>query len=213
MRARGRLCGGYQCPRERLNLGSWSAVAPWVCSCFVEEHAPALHGTLIRLRAHEPADFAALNDLINDPEVGEGLGMVMPQPVSGYQAFIEMAQNDHSKAMFVIERLDGGVPVGACSFFTIEPAPRTAVIGIWLGKPYWGGGIGTDAVRTLCRFGFDHMNLQRIELTVFASNPRARRAYEKVGFVVEGTRRRSEFVRGHHVDSYLMGVLPEELVR
>ena len=207
MRARGWLERGYQCPAEQLNLGTW------VCSCLVEEHAPALVGTLVRLRAHEPADFAVLNDLINDPEVGEGLGMVMPQPVAGYQAFVEMTEKDDVKSMFVIERLDGADPVGACSFFTIEPAPRTAVIGVWLGKPYWDSGLGTDAVRTLCRFGFDHMNLQRIELNVFETNPRAVRAYEKVGFVLEGTRRRAEFVRGHHVDSYLMGLLSEELAR
>ena len=87
------------------------------------------------------------------------------------------------------------------------------MIGVWLGKPYWDSGLGTDAVRTLCRFGFDHLNLQRIELNVFETNPRAVRAYEKVGFVLEGTRRRAEFVRGHHVDSYLMGLLSEELAR
>ena len=179
----------------------------------MEEHAPALHGTLVRLRAHEPADIAALNDLINDPEVGENLGMVMPQAVSGYQAFIDMIQKDPSKSSFVIERIDGRTPVGGCSFFAVETPARTALLGIWLGKPYWDEGLGTDAVRTLCRFGFEHMNLQRIELDVFETNPRARRAYEKVGFVVEGTRRRSQFVGGRHVGSHVMGLLAEELVR
>jgi RimJ/RimL family protein N-acetyltransferase len=209
MRVRGRLCGGYQCPREPLN----PRVAARVCSSSVEEHAPALQGTLVRLRAHEPADIPTLNDLINDPEVAEGLGMLMPQAVSGYKAFLEMSEKDPSRSIFVIERLEGRVPIGGCSFFTIEAAPRTAVLGIWVGKPYWDQGLGTDAVRTLCLFGFDHMNLQRIELTVFGTNPRAKRAYEKVGFVVEGTRRRSEFVDGRHVDSSLMGLLAEELVR
>lgn len=209
MRVRGRLFGGYQRLREQLN----SVPTAWVCSPFVEEHSPALQGTLVRLRAHEPADVPTLNGLINDPDVGEGLGMVMPQAVAGYRAFLEMAEKDPSRAMFVIERLEGGVPIGSASFFTIETAQRTAVLGIWVGKPYWDEGLGTDAVRTICRFGFDHMNLQRIELTVFGSNPRAKRAYEKVGFVVEGTRRRSEFAGGRHVDSYLMGLLSEELIR
>jgi RimJ/RimL family protein N-acetyltransferase len=179
----------------------------------VEEHTPALQGTLTRLRAHEPADIPALNDLINDPDVGEGIGMVMPQPVSGFKAFLEMTEKDPSKSMFVIERLEDRLPIGGCSFFMIESAPRTAVLGVWLGKPHWDEGLGTDAVRTICRFGFDHMNLQRIELTVFETNPRAKRAYEKVGFVVEGTRRRSDFAGGRHVDSYLMGLLAEELIR
>jgi RimJ/RimL family protein N-acetyltransferase len=179
----------------------------------VEEHAPALQGTLVRLRAHEPADVPTLNGLIDDPDVGENLGMVMPQPVSGYQAFLEVMKKDPSRSIFVIERIDGRVPIGSCSFFAIETAPRTAVLGIWLGKPYWDEGLGTDAVRTLCRFGFDQMNLQRIELDVFTTNPRARRAYEKVGFVAEGTRRRAQFVGGRHVDSFLMGLLADELIR
>lgn len=94
----------------------------------------------------------------------------------------------------------------------IEAVARTAILGIWIGKPYWGKGYGTDATGTLCRFAFRHMNLQRIELNVFATNPRAVRACDKVGFKLEGTRRRSAFVGGRHVDSYLMGLLAEELV-
>jgi RimJ/RimL family protein N-acetyltransferase len=179
----------------------------------VEEHRPPFQGRLIRLRAHEPSDFGALNDLINDPDVGGGLGMAMPQPVSGFMAFVEAGARDPSRETFVIERIEGRVPVGGCSLFQIETAARSAALGIWLGKPYWESGLGTDAVRTLCRFAFDHMNLQRIELTVFETNARAKRAYEKVGFVVEGTRRRSEFVDGRMVSSHVMALLAEELIR
>jgi RimJ/RimL family protein N-acetyltransferase len=56
------------------------------------------------------------------------------------------------------------------------------------------------------------MNLQRIELNVFETNPRALRAYEKAGFTLEGTLRRSEFVQGRHVNSHGMGLLAEELI-
>lgn len=178
----------------------------------VEDHAPALQGKLIRLRAHEPADVDALNDLINDPQVGEGLGMNMPQPTEGFQAFVEAATKNPDQAPFVIERLSDREPVGGCSLFEINGGARTATLGIWLGKPFWDEGLGTDAVRTLCRFGFRHMNLQRIELDVFETNPRALRAYEKVGFTLEGTRRRSEFVQGRHVGSHIMGLLVEDLI-
>jgi RimJ/RimL family protein N-acetyltransferase len=178
----------------------------------VEEHRPPLQGQLVRLRAHEPADLSTLNDLINEPDVGAELGMAMPQPVSGFRAFVEAGEKDPSRATFAIERIEGRVPVGGCSLFAIETSARSAVLGIWLGKQYWDTGLGTDAVRTLCRFGFDHMNLQRIELNVFEANARAKRAYEKVGFVLEGTRRRSEFVDGRLVDSYLMALLVEELI-
>jgi RimJ/RimL family protein N-acetyltransferase len=177
----------------------------------VQEHRPAMEGDLVRLRAHEPADIPTLNDLINDPEVGEGLGLWMPQPTQGFAAFVEAAEKDPTKQPFVIERLEDREAIGGCSLFDIALANRSAGLGIWLGKPYWDAGYGTDAVRTLCRFAFEHMNLQRIELNVFATNPRARRAYEKVGFVIEGERRRSEFVGGRYVNSFVMGLLAEEL--
>jgi ribosomal protein S18 acetylase RimI-like enzyme len=38
-------------------------------------------------------------------------------------------------------------------------------------------------------YGIEELGLHRIELEVFAFNPRAQRAYEKAGFVVEGVRR------------------------
>jgi len=178
----------------------------------VEEHRPALEGSLVRLRAFEPADFSGLNALINEPGVSQGLGLAMPQPVEGFKAFVDAATKEPKSVIFVIERLEDREPVGGCSLFDIETPARTSTLGIWLGQPYWDSGLGTDAVRTLCRFGFRHMNLQRIELNVFETNPRARRAYEKVGFVLEGTLRRAEFVRGKHVDSFVMGLLAEELV-
>jgi len=178
----------------------------------VEEHRPALEGSLIRLRKPEPTDADMLNDLFNDPEVGEHLGPIMPQPVSGFRAFIESADKDPKTAIFTIERLADRAPVGGCSFFDIETSQRSAMLGIWLAKPYWNQGLGSDAVRTLCRFAFDHMNLQRVALDVFATNPRGLRVYEKVGFRLEGTLRRAEFVNGELVDCYVMGLLAEELV-
>lgn len=172
---------------------------------------PALEGSLVRLRAHEASDYGPLNELFTDPEVLEGIGVAMPQSGRGYREFVESARGKEDRLLFVIERLDDRQAVGGCSLEAIDARSRAAVLGIWIGKPYWHRGYGTDAMRTLCRFGFRHMNLQRIELNVFSVNPRALGVYERVGFKVEGTRRRSQFVGGRYVDSFVMGLLSEEL--
>jgi RimJ/RimL family protein N-acetyltransferase len=52
--------------------------------------------------------------------------------------------------------------------------------------------------------------LHRISLEVFAFNPRARRAYEKAGFVVEGVLRDALYWDGEWVDSIAMSVLAAE---
>jgi len=173
---------------------------------------PAFEGKLVRLRAYEPADYAPLNELFTHPEVLEGVGGPLSQPVAGFREFIEGARGREDRAFFVIETLEGRRAIGGCGLMDIDAASRTAVLGMWVARPHWDRGYGTDATRTLCRFGFRHMNLQRIELNVFATNPRAVHVYEKVGFRLEGTRRRSQFRGGGYVDSYLMGLLAEELV-
>jgi diamine N-acetyltransferase len=72
-----------------------------------------------------------------------------------------------------------------------------------------GRGLGTEAVRLLCDFGFADLNLHRIYLHVFASNSRAIGAYEKAGFVREGLLRQAAYIDGQWVDVVLMGLIRE----
>jgi RimJ/RimL family protein N-acetyltransferase len=172
---------------------------------------PPLEGRLIRLRAVEPEDAARLNPLFNDPGVLAGLTFPLPQPLAGFHEWLAGVRGSDSEIEFVIETPEGEA-IGGCGLRGLNDRNRTGNLGIWIGRPYWDRGYGTDAVRTLCRFAFRHMNLQRIDLHVFVTNPRARRSYEKVGFRLEGTLRKAQFVGGEYVDELVMGLLAEELV-
>jgi RimJ/RimL family protein N-acetyltransferase len=70
-----------------------------------------------------------------------------------------------------------------------------------------GRGLGTEATRLIVGYGFDQLGLHRIELEVYAFNPRARRAYEKVGFVAEGVLRDALWWDGEWVDAVVMSML------
>ena len=63
----------------------------------------------------------------------------------------------------------------------------------------------------MCRFGFEMMNLNRIELEVHAENARARHVYAKVGFQEEGVRRQAIYRAGRYQDMVVMGLLAGEL--
>jgi RimJ/RimL family protein N-acetyltransferase len=172
-----------------------------------------LEGELVRLRAYEPADAAGLNTLFIDPDVLAGIGSVrFGQPTAGFREFVEAGSSDDALMSLAIETLEDRTPVGGCGLMEIHAPTRRALLGIWIGKPYWSRGFATDATRILCRFGFRHMNLHRIELNVFAWNAAAIRAYEKAGFRIEGTRREDDFVGGRFVDSHMMGLLRDELI-
>ncbi|MGC7100160.1 GNAT family N-acetyltransferase [Amycolatopsis lurida] len=75
-----------------------------------------------------------------------------------------------------------------------------------------GGGYGTDAIRVLCRYGFDAMRLHGISLWVVAENTGACHVYRKLGFVEEGRQRERFFRDGRWHDMILMSVLEGELI-
>ena len=74
-------------------------------------------------------------------------------------------------------------------------------------------GYGTEAMRTMCRYGFEELNLNRIWLRVYDTNPRARKAYEKAGFVYEGTFRQAEYKHGRYIDVHVMSILKSDWIK
>ncbi len=71
-------------------------------------------------------------------------------------------------------------------------------------------GFGSEATRLLVRHGFEAVGLNRIELEVYAFNPRAMRVYEKIGFRLEGTRRQALLWDGEAVDTHIMAILRDD---
>ena len=110
----------------------------------------------------------------------------------------------------MIEVIDTPEPVviGAIELRKVSAEHRSAEVGILVGdRMYWGHGYGTDALHALCRFAFEEMDLHRVHLSVLEFNTRAIRAYEQVGFVVEGRLRQDAYLGGHYYDSLAMGLL------
>jgi RimJ/RimL family protein N-acetyltransferase len=177
---------------------------------FRRVHSP-FEGVLVRLRAIEEGDLAKINAGIWHPEVSQFLSVAWPEALAGTRQWWERGRDSDRDAGFVIETLAGEF-LGGCGLHEISARNRRAILGIWLARSQWDRGYGTDAVRTLCRFAFQEMNLQRVELGVLESNPRGRRAYERVGFKEEGRLRRFMFVDGRYVDLIVMGLLAEDLI-
>ena len=79
----------------------------------------------------------------------------------------------------------------------------TAELGYWLGEPFWGRGIRTDAARHLTAWAFQNLEIYRIYATVFAGNQASMRVLEKAGFEREGRLRASVFKNGRIMDQLL----------
>jgi RimJ/RimL family protein N-acetyltransferase len=60
------------------------------------------------------------------------------------------------------------------------------------------------------KHGFESLNLNRIMLVVYDDNARAIRAYEKAGFVLEGSMRQARYRHGKYGDELIMSILRSE---
>lgn len=74
----------------------------------------------------------------------------------------------------------------------------------------YGRGFGSEATRLVLAHAFDTVGLHRVELEVYDFNPRARRVYEKVGFVHEGIKRQALRWGEQWVDAHLMAMLDSD---
>jgi RimJ/RimL family protein N-acetyltransferase len=174
-----------------------------------------LEGDRVRLRPADLDDAPRLAGWINDPGIAHYLGGPARQfSLAAERAFVaSKSANDGEHGLFlVIEATDGPAPVaiGTIELRRLEPVARRGEVGMLIGeRDYWSRGFGSDALRTLCRFGFAELDLHRIELTVASYNPRAQRAYAKVGFVEEGRLREHRYAAGRYYDTLVMGLLRE----
>jgi len=79
-----------------------------------------------------------------------------------------------------------------------------------MGPRVYGRGFGTEATRLALAHAFDTVGVHRVELEVYAFNPRARHVYEKVGFVLEGTKREALLWDGEWIDLHIMAMLESD---
>lgn len=87
---------------------------------------------------------------------------------------------------------------------------RTHELAITIAREYQGKGYGPEAISWMLDWSFLTAGLHRVELTVSEWNERAQKAYQKVGFIIEGRRRKCLWKGGRWWDSIQMGILAHE---
>jgi RimJ/RimL family protein N-acetyltransferase len=91
--------------------------------------------------------------------------------------------------------------VGAISFVMHTDVERvSAEIGYWLGEPFWGRGITTEALAAVTAYAIETYGLTRLYALPFAWNTASCRVLEKAGYTLEARLRRSAVKDGRVVD-------------
>lgn len=174
---------------------------------------PMIQGERVWLRPLEERDMPAYAAGINDTEVGIPAGYRWPMSVDLARAWLERQQDSVKRGdafLFAVCELGDDRFIGTTWLKEVSWMDGSAELAIYMDHDHIGAGWGTDAVRTLLRFGFVSLGLRRIWLTVDADNARAIRSYEKVGFQREGVMRQARRGLNGLADSVMMAILRDE---
>ncbi|MBK3565890.1 GNAT family N-acetyltransferase [Streptomyces sp. MBT62] len=172
---------------------------------------PVLTGEKTVLRPFTESDADGIWQLIQDPEVVrftfEPSTELTPERLRSWYA--TRADQPDRLDLAVTDPATGEL-LGEVVLHEWDPTARSCTFRTLIGPRGRGRGIGTEATRLIVGHAFEQLGLHRIQLEVYGHNHRARRVYEKVGFVVEGVRREAMLRDGEWVDDVLMAILDHE---
>lgn len=174
---------------------------------------PTLHTARLRLRPITSADADDLYALHSDAYVlryWDSPPWTDPARAAGFIAHCEQMAEEGSGARVVLERASDGAFLGWCGVTQWNPDYRSASLGYVLIAAAWGHGYATEAARALLQWGFDTLDLNRVQAEADTRNLASARVLEKLGFVREGTLREDCIVNGDVSDSWVYGLLRRE---
>lgn len=133
-------------------------------------------------------DAKAFSKLAGDYDIAKMTGS-LPHPMPLFSAEFKIMYLRRQKQRglaypYAITR-EGGDLIGVMDLF--RSAPDAALeIGYWIGKPYWGQGLSTEAAKAIIQEARDNLGVKALMAGAFADNPTSLRVLEKLGFKPTG---------------------------
>ncbi|MCB0637238.1 MAG: GNAT family N-acetyltransferase, partial [Lewinella sp.] len=150
---------------------------------------PILHTERLILRQLRSEDLPALARHANNRKIAEQI-INLPHPYGEPQAAMRMAYvvqgfKERSRFVFAIIHREREELIGEVSLHL--HGEKTAQLGYWLGEPFWGQGLATEAAKAVLTFGQETLALDRIEGSCYIDNPASERVLRKIGLQAGGT--------------------------
>lgn len=164
------------------------------------------------IRSWREADVSSLTVHANNRNIWRNLRDRFPHPYTrkdaeGWIAFASQSVPETNFALVVEEVAVGGIGLELQG----DVFRRGAEVGYWLGEPYWGRGIATEALEAFSAWAFEQFDLVRLQALVFGWNGASARVLEKAGYAFEARLRMSIFKDEQFTDACLYARLRPSL--
>ena len=178
------------------------------------EHFPVIKLDDIILRQIIPhEDYQNYYDYLNNPSVAAYLSSEdLPDSIESSIRELNYwcsLYNYKSSFYWALSTKYSNQMIGTCGFNHWNKSQQRAEISYDLNKDYWNKGIMTKSIKSIINFGFQHMNLIRIQATVAIDNLPSIKMLEKVGFKQESLLQNYGVLHGVTKDFFMYALVKE----
>lgn len=159
-------------------------------------------------------DASDMFEYSRDPDVSKYTVWDHHASIKDTKGFLNYILENYSKGIvedWGIVYKENNKLIGTCGFFEWDKTNHSAHIHYALSKAYAGKGLMTETVKAIIDFGFEKMNLNRIEARCMPENIGSERVMQKSGLLLEGIARESLFAKGIYKDLKVYAIIRKDL--
>lgn len=148
----------------------------------------------------------------NDPQITEFTKGFYPTTRESQEKYFDSINQSETDVVLAIIDRKTNIHIGNIGLHNINFIHRTAQFGIVLGeKGMWGKGIGSKVWKLMVKYGFQILNLHKINATVMDGNEASLKCALKAGFQIEGRQLEQAYKNGKYYDLIHLGILKKDL--
>ena len=174
---------------------------------------PELETDRLVLKELTQSNTQDLLEIFSDPEVMKYYNMKPAQSVDEIKGLITDTKKSYEDCQAIrwgIHLKENDKLVGTCGFQNFEEESKKFEIGYELSRSYWGQGIMKEAIERTLMFGFEQVEVNRVEALVESENISSQKLLEKINFTKEGLFRDYKFNKGQFRDMVMYALLKHE---
>lgn len=168
------------------------------------------------LRPWRDSDVSELITACQDPEISRWTRVPFPYGESDARTYLlqryDAIYTGFSAPFAIVEAADDTRLLGSISLMRLAWEHARGEVGYWLAREARGQGHTTRAVRLICQWGFETLQLERIDLLAATDNTASQRVAERAGFTREAVLRSYMRGRDGRQDMVAFGLLRDEQI-
>lgn len=172
---------------------------------------PVIKCDNIILKEINTSDYRGMYKIFSCDEVIKFINIKKPLKHEDMIKFINFLSTGYKNKKLIMwgifKKENPSLIIGICGFHSISKYNSRTKIGYALARDYWGQGIMTEALNAITSFGFNCLEVNRIEAFVEPDNTASIKLLEKTGFMKEGLLRQYEFSKQKFVDMLVFSKL------